>query len=129
VSLALRDALFEEGRDISCPDVLINVANAHGVSYASPEDARAVRAEWHDGESRGVKGSPHFHSRDVNALCPSLDISKDRQGQVDLRRDTKALDTFLAEFFEGLSGGGDTQLGEAAHPIVPATGRDKTATY
>ena len=100
VSLALRDALFEEGRDISRPDVLINVANAHGVSYATPEDARGVRAEWHDGKSRGVKGSPHFYCRDVDAFCPSLDISKDREGQVHLRRDTEALDAFLAECFE-----------------------------
>ncbi len=104
VSLALRDALFEEGRDISRPDVLINVANAHGVSYPSPEDVRAVRTEWHDGESRGVKGSPHFYCGDVDAFCPSLDISKDREGLVHLRRDTEALGTFLAECFEGSSG-------------------------
>jgi predicted DsbA family dithiol-disulfide isomerase len=100
VSLALRDALFEEGCDISRADVLASVANAHGVGDSGPEDDRAVLAEWREGESRGVIGSPHFFCRELEVFCPSLDISKDEAGQLHVRRDTGALDAFLTECFK-----------------------------
>jgi 2-hydroxychromene-2-carboxylate isomerase len=100
VSLALRDALFEEGCDISRTDVLARVTRAHGVRDSGPEDDRAVLAEWREGESRGVKGSPHFFCRGLDRFCPSLDISKDETGELHVRRDTEALDAFLAECFK-----------------------------
>jgi predicted DsbA family dithiol-disulfide isomerase len=100
VSLALRDALFEEGRDISHSDVLAAVASEHGVGDPGIEDDRAVRDEWHEGESRGVKGSPHFFCGGAEAFCPTLDISKDAEGHVHVRRDMEALDAFLAECFK-----------------------------
>jgi len=100
VSIALRDALFEGGRDISLPGVLVAIANAHGVVDIGPEDDRAVQAEWREGRSRGVKGSPHFFCGKVDAFCPSLDISRDRAGDVWLRRDAEALDLFLTECFK-----------------------------
>lgn len=100
VSLALRNALFEEGRDISRPDVLAGVTGAHGVGRPDAEDEKTVRAEWHDGEARGVEGSPHFFCGNVEAFCPSLYISKDEEGQLRVRRDTEALDVFLAECFK-----------------------------
>jgi len=53
VSLALREALFEKGRDISHPDVLADMASAHGVASVDAEDHEAVRREWHRA-SRGV---------------------------------------------------------------------------
>lgn len=99
VSLALREALFEMGRDISHPDVLADVASAHGVASVDAEDDEAVRREWHEGESRGVVGSPHFFCGDIDAFCPSLDISRDTEGQIQLRRDAEALDLFLTECF------------------------------
>ena len=100
VSLALRDVLFEEGRDISSTDVLASVANAHGLVGPAAGDDEAVRVEWHEGEARGVKGSPHFFCGDVEAFCPSLDISKGEEGQLHLRRNMEALNAFLAECFE-----------------------------
>lgn len=100
VSLALRDSLFEQGRDISRPEVLAEVATAFGLGATGPEDEEAVLAEWHEGESRGVEGSPHFFCGDVDAFCPSLDISTGRTGDVHVRRDTEALDRFLARCFE-----------------------------
>lgn len=99
VSFALRDALFEEGRDISDPDVLASVANAHGVGHPTPDDDKAVRTEWQEGKSRGVKGSPHFFCGEVEAFCPSLDIAKDGDGELHIRRNMEALDAFLAECF------------------------------
>jgi predicted DsbA family dithiol-disulfide isomerase len=100
VSLALRDALFEEGRDLSRADVLGAVATAHGVDGFDDDDDEAVRADWRDGQSRGVKGSPHFFCEGLDALCPSIDISKDENGHLHLRRNMEALDAFLAECFK-----------------------------
>jgi predicted DsbA family dithiol-disulfide isomerase len=100
VSLALRNALFEEGRDISRPDVLASVASAHGIGGPDAKDDKTVHAEWHEGEARGVEGSPHFFCGDVDAFCPSLDISKNDEGQLRVRRNTEALDAFLAECFK-----------------------------
>jgi predicted DsbA family dithiol-disulfide isomerase len=100
VSLALRDALFEEGRDISRPDVLNDVAQIYGVSDVGAIDEAEVLADWHQGESRGVKGSPHFFCGEVDAFCPSLTITKDEVGQVHIERSVEALDIFLGECFE-----------------------------
>jgi len=99
VSLSLRDALFEEGRDISSPDVLADVASEHGVAPPDAEDHAAVRMDWHEGELRGVKGSPQFFCGELEAFCPSLDISKDSEGQVQIRRNTDVLEAFLATCF------------------------------
>jgi len=116
-SLALRDALFEEGRDISDPAVLASVASAHGVGAPDAGDEEAVRTEWHQGESRGVKGSPHFFCAGVEAFCPSLDISKDEEGHLQLSRNMGALDAFLAKCFTESRPGGDApQRNESRRP-------------
>ena len=99
VSFALRDALFEEGRDISDPKVLASVAKAHRVGPPTPDDDMAIRREWEEGKIRGVKGSPHFFCGEVEAFCPSLDIAKDGEGHLHIRRNLEALDTFLAKCF------------------------------
>ena len=99
VSLALRDALFEQGLDVSDPVVLAAVATEHDLGSADVEALDDVRAEWHEGEARGVKGSPHFFCGDVDAFCPSLDISKDDAGDLQIRRNIAVLDEFLAECF------------------------------
>jgi len=96
VSLALRDSLFEEGRDISSADVLNDVADAHGIGDCGPQDDEAVRAEWRDGQSRGVKGSPHFFCGTEDAFCPSFLITRDESDEIHIRRNTALLETFLA---------------------------------
>jgi len=100
ISLALRNALFEEGRDISLPDVLASVASAHGVADPEAKDHQTVLAEWQQGKARGVQGSPHFFCGECDVFCPSLDISKDEEGHLQLRRNMEALDAFLAECFK-----------------------------
>ena len=100
VAFALRDGLFEEGRDISDPEVLAGVANAHGLGHPTPDDDEEVRSEWQEGKLRGVKGSPHFFCGEVEAFCPSLDIAKDREGELHIRRNMEALDSFLAACFK-----------------------------
>ena len=99
VSLALRDELFEHGRDISDPAVLEALASAHGLGRARLDALDDVQAEWYEGDARGVNGSPHFFCGAFELFCPSLDISKDDNGELQIRRNTEALDAFLAKCF------------------------------
>jgi predicted DsbA family dithiol-disulfide isomerase len=93
VSLALRDALFEDGLDVSNPDVLADIGRSYGVR-AEPADDVAVIEEWHEGQRRGVAGSPYFFAGGQGFFCPSLEISHDGD---DLRitRDIEGLNRFL----------------------------------
>ncbi len=95
VSLALRDALFEAGLDISAPRVLADIAGRWGVGLPDRHDADGVLADWREGIERGVKGSPHFFCGDRDAFCPSLDLSRDGQGRLTVKPDVGALDDFL----------------------------------
>ena len=99
VSLALRDALFEQGRDISLPDVLSCVARTHDLDEGDAADIDEVLTDWHEGESRGVKGSPHFFCGDLESFCPSLVITQDEEGRVHLKRNVEGLDAFLEKCF------------------------------
>ena len=101
VSLALRDALFEKGLDISRQDVLSEVARANGFGASDAADEKSVLTDWHEGVKRGVKGSPHFFCGDHDAYCPSLDISKDGKGRLDVNTNLDDLDAFLSECFKG----------------------------
>ena len=98
-SLALRDALFEQGEDISAPQVLARIAEAHGIAGAGPDDARQVLTDWDDGRSRGVKGSPHFFCGDLESFCPALSMARDESGHLRVHRDAEALDAYLAKCF------------------------------
>ncbi|MGO9458137.1 MAG: DsbA family protein [Acidimicrobiales bacterium] len=95
VSLDLRRALFEEGRDVSDPDVLDEVARAHGLEGAGRDEA-AVRREWQEGTARGVRGSPHFFCGANDVFCPSLDIGRDAEGHLQVHRSVELLDAFLS---------------------------------
>lgn len=75
VALELRDLLWEQGRDVSDPDLLAEVADRHGV--AVPAGHHAVLADYEAGQRRGVRGSPHFFIGELEAFCPTLDIHKE----------------------------------------------------
>jgi 2-hydroxychromene-2-carboxylate isomerase len=77
MAFALRDALFEQGRDISDPSVLDDLAAGLGVPAPDAGDDAAVLADWEDGRRRGVVGSPHFFSAGGDVFCPALRISRD----------------------------------------------------
>jgi predicted DsbA family dithiol-disulfide isomerase len=111
VALAVRDALFEQGRDVGDPEVLASIAAEHGVSWppepdGSPSPARwtaqQVRDDWDEGVRRGVVGSPHFFTPDGGYFCPALDVSRDGDGHL---RVTADRDVF-ASFVDGLLGPG-----------------------
>ena len=76
MSLAVRDALFEHGRDIGDHTVLAALAAAAGVPMPDRADHDAVRASLAEGRDRGVVGSPHFFTPDGAFFCPALDIAR-----------------------------------------------------
>lgn len=82
VGMALRDAVFEQGLDIGRPEVVQVVADRFDVTPLDAAAAEAaVRADWHEGQRRGVVGSPHFFTSDGGGwFCPGLAISRDEAG-------------------------------------------------
>ena len=95
VSFALRDALFEHGLDVADPAVLDEISAPHDIPAVTEFDRSRVRADWEEGQRRGVKGSPHFFCGEDDAFCPSLDIEKRSDGHLRLERNMAALDEFL----------------------------------
>jgi len=95
VSFALRDALFEEGRDVSDPVTLEYLARNLGVVMPDESDRTAVVADWHEGQQRGVLGSPHFFCGDIDVFCPSLDITKDPVERLSVVWDVSRLTEFV----------------------------------
>ncbi len=94
-SFALRDALFEQGRDTSELDTLERLAHDLGIAMPDESDRTDVVADWREGMRRGVLGSPHFFCGDADAFCPSLDI-KQRPGLgVAIVKDVSRLADFL----------------------------------
>ncbi len=96
VSFALRDALFEEGRDISDRFTLESLARELGVVMPDESDRAGVLADWREGVRRGVLGSPHFFCGETDVFCPSLDITKDPVQGVSIVKDASRLTEFLA---------------------------------
>ena len=98
VSLALRDLLFEQGGDIADPEVLLRLADEHGVSV-DLTDERPVLADHAEGIERGVIGSPHFFTPAGSFFCPGLDVHRDEAGHLKVKA-SKGFDQFLAGCFE-----------------------------
>jgi predicted DsbA family dithiol-disulfide isomerase len=99
VSWALRDALFESGRDVSDPAVLGEIARRFSLAHDATSQTDAVVEEWHLGQIRGVKGSPHFFCGAHEAFCPTLDIDRDERGGLTLRNSEGQLASFLEACF------------------------------
>jgi predicted DsbA family dithiol-disulfide isomerase len=99
VSLALRTALFEHGRDIAAPAVLAEVAREAGLTGPAASQER-VRADWAAGRARGVVGSPHFFvGEDQDGFfCPTLDISR-VDGHLRITMDEAGIEEFLRSCF------------------------------
>lgn len=95
VGAALRTLTFEDGADIGDLDVLASVASTHDVEF-DPQDDTAVRAEYADGQRRGVQGSPHYFVGSDDFFCPALDIGKDADDHLLARFDPSGLARFLA---------------------------------
>ena len=96
-SFAVRDALFERGLDISNADVLAQLAIEIGSDLPTDSDREAVRLDWEEGKSRGVLGSPHFFCGDHDVFCPTLEITRDPETGLTIRRDTERLMSFVRD--------------------------------
>jgi len=94
-SIALRDALFERGEDISDPEILERLRSSLGVEPRGPDARWQVLAEWAEGSRRGVVGSPHFFVGEDDFFCPALQIIR-RDGGRDIRVDPQRFDEFFA---------------------------------
>lgn len=99
MSLTLRDALFEKGRNISDPAVLEEIARALDVPAAGAAHERLVRESWDEGRTRAVIGSPHFFTDGGGFFCPALDIER-VDGQLRISLDPPAFEAFVASCFE-----------------------------
>ena len=99
VSFAVRDAFFEQGLDISDPQVLEGIASVEGVtSWRSQVFEQAVLADFAESKRRGVRGSPEFFLDGRGWYCPSLHIDN-VDGQLDIEPDTETAEAFLAACF------------------------------
>jgi predicted DsbA family dithiol-disulfide isomerase len=99
VSLALRDALFEGGRDIADEGVLVDIAAVAGVKSPAEGGREQVLADWEEGRRRGVVGSPHFFVGDNGFFCPSLDISR-VDGAMRITEDRATFDALMESYFQ-----------------------------
>jgi predicted DsbA family dithiol-disulfide isomerase len=91
VSLALRDAVFEEGRDVADPAELEAIAARFGLSVPEEVPHPQVRADFTEGRRRGVTGSPHFFAGGRGFFCPSLRVGRDDAGHLRVEADPAAL--------------------------------------
>jgi predicted DsbA family dithiol-disulfide isomerase len=92
-SLAIRQALFEDGADISDPALLAHLMAEHDI-VPMAVDPEAVTRDHIDGTHRGVAGSPHFFFGSDSWFCPSLTIRHDDAGY-DIALDAEGLAAFL----------------------------------
>jgi predicted DsbA family dithiol-disulfide isomerase len=93
-SFMVRNALFEEGRDIADPAVLSDLGARLGIGAPDQADRDAVRAEYEAGQAKGVIGSPHFFCGGENAFCPSLQITRGEDALI-IHADADRLTEFL----------------------------------
>ncbi|MBM3658864.1 MAG: disulfide bond formation protein DsbA [Actinobacteria bacterium] len=98
VSLAVRIALFEDGRDVADPAVLAELAAAHGVTNAGEGVRAAVLGDWERGRAAGVRGSPEFFVAGEAYFCPVLEIER-VDGELHVRVDETSMPRFLAACF------------------------------
>jgi predicted DsbA family dithiol-disulfide isomerase len=97
VNLALREALFEEGRDFTDPAELLRIGQP-----LTLDDLRAgeadVQADYAEGRARGVIGSPHFFVDGEGFFCPTLAIER-VEGQLSISFDADGFDEFMHRCF------------------------------
>lgn len=101
-SLALRTALFDDGLDVSDPEVLARVAERMGTPPATDRHTAAVIDSWHEGVRRGVIGSPHFFTRTGAFFCPVLDIARESD-HFRIQFDSERFAAFVDECFDDVS--------------------------
>lgn len=90
----LRVALWEEGRDVGAAEELAVLAAEFDL-VVTEADHQSVVDDWHEGERRNVKGSPHFFCGDRDEFCPSLSLQRDDAGVLDIAPNPGRVSKFL----------------------------------
>jgi predicted DsbA family dithiol-disulfide isomerase len=96
ISVALRDALFEEGRRID-GDMLAGIADRSGLDEGVIGARGRVETRLEEGRARGVKGSPHIFIGDSGMFCPLLDIERDQSGELHMQERFERFEAFVRE--------------------------------
>jgi predicted DsbA family dithiol-disulfide isomerase len=99
VSLALRTALFEEGRDIADQAELTVIAHAFEMEPPGADAEAAIHDDWREGRRRGVLGSPHFFVDRRGFFCPTLTVNR-VDDHLQVTADAEGLAAFLATAFD-----------------------------
>jgi hypothetical protein len=101
VSMHLRHRLFEDGADLSSEDELNVVAKQFNLERGG-NDLLLMEQEYDAGKRRGVKGSPHFFCENgAEIFCPTLDLSRDPQGNLEVVQMASRLHSFLQDCAKG----------------------------
>ena len=95
VSLAVRNAVFEEGLDVGRLEVLAKIAAKYELPAPSIEPSQAVLDEYADGKAHGVRGSPDFYMGDAEFFCPALDLDHDEDGRLLAGFNIEGFETFI----------------------------------
>jgi predicted DsbA family dithiol-disulfide isomerase len=98
VSVAMREALFERGRDLTDPAELARIGRVAGLEPPHDRDYAAVRADLDEGRRRSVIGSPHFFVDGRGYFCPSLDLERE-DGRLRIHFDVEGFDEFVRDCF------------------------------
>ncbi|MGB6057462.1 MAG: DsbA family protein [Microthrixaceae bacterium] len=98
VSLELRTLLFEDGLDIASDAVIGELADKHGVTITD-EDRSAAAKDHAEGVERKVIGSPHFFTPGGAFFCPTLDVSRDANGELHVQMDSGGFNEFIDSCF------------------------------
>ena len=112
-SFMIRDALFEQGRDVGSETVLRAIADELGLEFTIDPNHSRVRRDWEEGQTRGVIGSPHFFVGESDMFCPSLRLSRDADSHLHVSADIDRLRSLVTHLFThprhpaGGSGGGN----------------------
>jgi predicted DsbA family dithiol-disulfide isomerase len=94
-SLAVRDALFEDGLDIADDRVLDGLRLAAGIGVPTDEDVLSIALDHAEGQRRGVLGSPHFFVAGASWFCPSLRVGH-HGDELDITFDAEGFERFMA---------------------------------
>ena len=96
VSVALRDAVFEQGLDVGDTTVLDTMAAYLGVPAVTDADRAQVLVDYEEGRQRGVRGSPEFFVHGTRYFCPALDI-RHVEGRLEIELDAASFEAFVAD--------------------------------
>lgn len=98
VSLAIRHALFEQGRDVADPAVLAEIAGSFGLADPGPDAHAAVLTDFDAGTRLGVRGSPEYFLDDEGFFCPALRVQQ-VGGTLEIEDAREVFDGFLEQVF------------------------------